>query len=74
MVIVAGKTVDFQGIAGFMMGLKPDIVSIYLQSFDFGQTAKCGIYHNLYKSARSIAIHAGWLVLIIEHQDKECSL
>ena len=27
MVIVAGKTVDFQGIAGFLMGLKPVIVS-----------------------------------------------
>jgi len=32
MVIVAGKTVDFQGIAGFLMGLKPDIVSIYVAS------------------------------------------
>ena len=30
MVIVAGKTVDFQGIAGFLMGLKPDMFSIYL--------------------------------------------
>ena len=30
MVIVDGKTVDFQGIAGFMMGLKPDIISMYL--------------------------------------------
>ncbi len=29
MVIVAGKTVDFKGIAGFLIGLKPDIVSIY---------------------------------------------
>jgi len=29
MVIVAEKTVDFQGIAGFLMGLKPDIISIY---------------------------------------------
>ncbi len=29
MVIVAGKTVDFHGIAGFLMGLKPDIVSIH---------------------------------------------
>jgi len=28
MAIVAGKTVDFQGIAGFLMGLKPDIISI----------------------------------------------
>ena len=28
MVIMAGKTVDFHGIAGFLMGLKPDIVSI----------------------------------------------
>jgi len=28
MVIVAGKTADFQGIAGFLMGLKPDIISI----------------------------------------------
>jgi hypothetical protein len=28
MVIVAGKTVDFQGIAGFLMGLKPDMISI----------------------------------------------
>jgi len=28
MVIAAGKTVDFQGIAGFLMGLKPDIISI----------------------------------------------
>ena len=27
MAIVAGKTIDFQGIAGFLMGLKPDIVS-----------------------------------------------
>jgi len=24
---VAGKTVDFQCVAGFLMGLKPDIVS-----------------------------------------------
>jgi len=29
MAIVAGNTVDFQGIAGFLMGLKPDIVSIH---------------------------------------------
>ena len=29
MVIVAGKIVDFNGIAGFLMGLKPDIVSIH---------------------------------------------
>jgi len=29
MAIVAGKTLDFQGIAGFLMGLKPDIVSIH---------------------------------------------
>jgi len=29
MMIVAGKTVDFHGIAGFLMGLKPDIVSMY---------------------------------------------
>ena len=28
MVTVAGKTVDFQGIAGFLMGLQPDIISI----------------------------------------------
>lgn len=28
MVVVAGKTVDFQGIADFFMGLKPDIISI----------------------------------------------
>jgi len=28
MVIVAGKTVDFHGIAGFLIGLKADIVSI----------------------------------------------
>ena len=35
MVIVAGKTVDFQGIAGFTMGLKPDIVSIYLHQAVF---------------------------------------
>jgi len=34
LVIVAGKTVDFQGIAGFMMGLKPDIVSMYHQPPD----------------------------------------
>ena len=31
MLIVAGKTVGFHGIAGFLMGLKPDIVSIYQQ-------------------------------------------
>jgi len=29
MAIVAGNTVDFQGIAGFLMGLKPDMFSIY---------------------------------------------
>ena len=29
MVIVVRKTVGFQGIAGFLMGPKPDIVSIY---------------------------------------------
>jgi len=29
MVIVAGNTVDFHGIAGLLMGLKPDIVSMY---------------------------------------------
>ena len=29
MVTVAGKTVDFQGIAGFLMGLKLDIISIH---------------------------------------------
>ena len=29
MMTVAGKTVDFHGIAGFLMGLKPDIVSIH---------------------------------------------
>jgi len=34
MVIVAGKTVDFQSIAGFLMGLKPDIISIY-QRFEY---------------------------------------
>ena len=27
-VIVTGKIVNFNGIAGFLMGLKPDIVSI----------------------------------------------
>ena len=30
MVIVAGKTFDFHGIVGFLMGLKPDIISMYL--------------------------------------------
>jgi hypothetical protein len=29
MVIVAGKTVDFQGIAGFLMCLKPAMFSMY---------------------------------------------
>jgi len=29
MVIVAEKIVDFNGIAGILMGLKPDIVSIH---------------------------------------------
>ena len=30
MVIVAEKTVAFQGITGFFMGLKPDIISSVL--------------------------------------------
>ena len=34
MVIMTGKIVDFHGIAGFLMGLKPDIVSMYC-SFRF---------------------------------------
>ena len=42
MVIVAGKNVDFQGIAGFLNGLKPDIISIYLVFRDHLQTTIYG--------------------------------
>ena len=55
MVIVAGKSVDSQGIAGFLMGLKPDIVSMYLQC-DKIQTRKEGYGRQNYDSGKTLGV------------------